>query len=351
MGFNQLIKSVAIAAAVAGAFAFGGAVHAAEITGAGASFPYPVYAKWAEEYKAKTGNSLNYQSIGSGGGQKQIKAKTVDFGASDAPLTQEDLQSSGLTQFPAVVGGVVPVVNLDNVKPGQIKLSGAVLGDIYAGKITKWNAAEIAALNPGVKLPADDITVVYRSDASGTSYVFTSYLSKANADFKSKIGAGTAVKWPTGVGGKGNEGVAANVQKVKGSIGYVEYAYVKANKLTFTQLKNKDGAFVSPDDESFKSATANGDWANTPGFAVDFTDAAGKASWPISSATFILLHKQQDGDGAKAKEVLKFFDWAFKNGGATAAKLDYVPLPANVTKLVEDSWKANIKDSSGKAVW
>ncbi|MBW9336342.1 MULTISPECIES: phosphate ABC transporter substrate-binding protein PstS [Herbaspirillum] len=349
MGFNHLIKSVAIA--VAGAFAFSGAAHAAEITGAGASFPYPVYAKWAELYKAATGNSLNYQSIGSGGGIKQIKAKTVDFGASDAPLPQSELAEAGLTQFPAVVGGVVPVVNLDGVTPGQIKLSGQVLGDIYAGKITKWNAAEITALNPGVKLPNEDITVVYRSDASGTSYVFTSYLSKANADFKSKIGAGTAVKWPTGVGGKGNEGVAANVQKVKGAIGYVEYAYVKKNKLNYTQLKNKDGNFVSPDDSTFKAATAAGDWAKTPGFAVDFTDAAGKESWPISSATFILLHKEQAGDGAKGREVLKFFDWAYKNGGKVAAELDYVPLPDSVTKLVEDSWKSNVKDSSGKALW
>jgi phosphate transport system substrate-binding protein len=349
MGFNQLIKSVAVA--VAGTFVFSGAVHAAEITGAGASFPYPIYAKWAELYKAATGNSLNYQSIGSGGGIKQIKAKTVDFGASDAPLKQEELAEAGLTQFPAVVGGVVPVINLDGITPGQVKLSGHVLGDIYSGKITKWNAAEIVALNPGVKLPADDITVVYRSDASGTSYVFTSYLSKANDDFKGKVGAGTAVKWPTGVGGKGNEGVAANVQKVKGAIGYVEYAYVKKNKLNFTQLKNKDGVFVSPDDESFKAATAAGDWAKTPGFAVDFTDAAGKASWPISSATFILLHKEQAGDGGKGKEVLKFFDWAYKNGAKSASELDYVPLPASVTKLVEDSWKANLKDSSGKAIW
>ena len=349
MGFHYILKSVVVA--VCGTVAFSAAAHAAEITGAGASFPYPIYAKWAELYKAATGNSLNYQSIGSGGGIKQIKAKTVDFGASDAPLKQEELAEAGLTQFPAVVGGVVPVINLDGITPGQVKLSGHVLGDIYSGKITKWNAAEIVALNPGVKLPADDITVVYRSDASGTSYVFTSYLSKANDDFKGKVGAGTAVKWPTGVGGKGNEGVAANVQKVKGAIGYVEYAYVKKNKLNFTQLKNKDGVFVSPDDESFKAATATGDWAKTPGFAVDFTDAAGKASWPISSATFILLHKEQAGDGGKGKEVLKFFDWAYKNGAKSASELDYVPLPASVTKLVEDSWKANLKDSSGKALW
>lgn len=349
MGFNHILKSVAVA--VCGTVAFSAAAHAAEITGAGASFPYPIYAKWAESYKAATGNSLNYQSIGSGGGIKQIKAKTVDFGASDAPLSQAELEADGLTQFPAVVGGVVPVINLEGITPGQVKLSGQVLGDIYSGKITKWNAPEIAALNAGVKLPAEDITVVYRSDGSGTSYVFTSYLSKANADFKAKIGAGTAVKWPVGVGGKGNEGVAANVQKVKGAIGYVEYAYVKKNKLNFTQLKNRDGTFVSPDDATFKAATAAADWAKTPGFAVDFTDAAGKNSWPISSATFILLHKSQAADGAKGKEVLKFFAWAYKNGGAAAADLDYVPLPAAVTKLVEDSWKANVKDSGGKAIW
>jgi len=348
-GFNQIIKSLAVA--VCGTVAFSAAAHAADITGAGASFPYPIYAKWAESYKAATGNSLNYQSIGSGGGIKQIKAKTVDFGASDAPLKQEELDADGLTQFPAVVGGVVPVVNLAGVTPGQLKLSGPVLADIYSGKINKWNAPEIAALNAGVKLPADDITVVYRSDGSGTSYVFTSYLSKVSPDFKSKVGAGTAVKWPVGVGGKGNEGVAANVQKVKGSIGYVEYAYVKKNKLLYTQLKNRDGGFVSPDDTTFKAATAAADWAKTPGFAVDFTDAAGKNSWPISSATFILLHKAQAADGAKGKEVLKFFEWAYKNGGAAAADLDYVPLPASVVKLVEDSWKANVKDSGGKAIW
>jgi phosphate transport system substrate-binding protein len=245
---------------------------------------------------------------------------------------------------------VVPVINLNGVKPGQLKLSGHVLADIYAGKITKWNAPEIAALNAGTPLPADDITVVYRSDGSGTSFVFTSYLSKVNADFKAKIGAGTAVKWPVGVGGKGNEGVAANVQKVKGAIGYVEYAYVKKNKLNYTQLKNHEGVFVAPDDATFEAATAAAQWAQTPGFAVDFTDAAGKNSWPISSATFILLHKKQ-ADSAKGQAVLKFFNWAYKNGGAAAAELDYVPLPASVIKLVETSWKANVKDSAGKALW
>jgi phosphate transport system substrate-binding protein len=349
MGLNQLIKSVATA--VCGTLVLSTAAHAAEITGAGASFPYPIYAKWAESYKAATGNSLNYQSIGSGGGIKQIKAKTVDFGASDMPLKAEELAESGLVQFPAIVGGVVPVINVDGVKPGELKLSGEVLADIYLGKVTKWNAPEIVALNSGVKLPAEDITVVYRSDSSGTSFVFTSYLSKANADFKSKIGAGSALKWLVGVGGKGNEGIAANVQKIKGSIGYVEYAYAKKNALSHTQLKNKDGAFVQPDDASFKAATAAGEWEKTPGFAVDFTNASGKASWPISSASFILIHTAQAGDGAKGKEVLKFFDWAFKNGDAAASDLDYVPLPKSVVKLVDDAWKANIKDSSGKAIW
>lgn len=345
MGLNQLIKSVAICSTLFAAVTS----HAAEITGAGASFPYPIYAKWAESYKAATGNSLNYQSIGSGGGIKQIKAKTVDFGASDMPLTQKDLEESGLTQFPAIVGGIVPVVNLEGVKPGTLKLSGKVLGDIYLGKITKWNAPEIAALNSGVKLPNEDITVVYRSDSSGTSFVFSSYLSKADQSFKDQVGAGSALKWPVGVGGKGNEGVAANVQKIKNSIGYVEYAYAKKNNLPYALLQNRDGAFVEANDDSFKAATANGDWAKTPGFAVDFTDAAGKGSWPISSASFIIMHKT--GDAAKSKEVLKFFEWAFKNGGKEATALDYVPLPDSVTKLVNEEWKKDIKDASGKAVW
>ncbi|MDY7579598.1 phosphate ABC transporter substrate-binding protein PstS [Herbaspirillum sp. RTI4] len=347
MVLNQLFKSVAVAICGAAAFT---AVHAADITGAGASFPYPIYAKWAESYKAATNNSLNYQSIGSGGGIKQIKANTVDFGASDMPLSPQELQASNLTQFPAVVGGVVPVVNLAGITPGQLKLSGAVIADIYLGKITKWDAADIAALNPGVKLPADDITPVYRSDASGTSYVFTSYLSKVSETFKAKVGASTAVSWPAGVGGKGNEGVAANVAKIKGSIGFVEYAYVKKNNLLYTQLKNRDGAFVKPDQAAFKAATAAAAWDKTPAFAVDFTDAAGKASWPISSATFVLVHKTLADDGAKVKEVLKFFAWAYKNGGKSAGELDYVALPASVVALVEESWKG-IKAANGKEVW
>ncbi|PUA19262.1 phosphate ABC transporter substrate-binding protein PstS [Glaciimonas sp. PCH181] len=347
MRLNKLFTSVVLAL---GATFSVSSVMAAEITGAGASFPYPIYAKWAESYKAATGNSLNYQSIGSGGGIKQIKAKTVDFGASDMPLKAEELAADSLMQFPAIMGGVVPVVNLDGIAPGQLKLTGAVLGDIYLGKVTKWNAAEIAALNPGVKLPDSDITVVYRADGSGTSFVFTSYLSKTSPSFKSGVGAGTAVKWPVGVGGKGNEGVAANVQKIKGAIGYVEYAYAKKNKLQHTQLKNRDGGYVQPDDATFKAAAAGADWAKTPGFAVDFTDAAGKNSWPITSASFILLHKSQ-ADAAKGKEVLKFFDWAYKNGGAAATELDYVAIPSSVVKLVNDAWKSEVKDTAGKSIW
>jgi len=347
MRLNKFLASAVIAAGAA--IAFSPAV-AADITGAGATFPYPIYAKWAEEYKKASGTGLNYQSIGSGGGIKQIKAKTVDFGASDMPLKAEDLESEGLMQFPAIMGGVVPVVNLDGVAPGQLKLTGQVLGDIYMGKVTKWNAPEIATLNAGVKLPAEDITVVHRADGSGTSFLFTDFLSKVNPEFKSKVGAGTAVKWPTGVGGKGNEGVAANVQRIKNSIGYVEYAYAKRNKMSHTQLKNRDGQFVQPDDETFKSAAASADWAKTPGFAVVLTDQPGKNSWPITGASFILMHKAQ-ADAAKGKEVLKFFDWAYKNGGAMATELEYVAMPAPVVKLVQDAWKAQLKDGSGKAVW
>jgi phosphate transport system substrate-binding protein len=323
---------------------------AADMTGAGATFPYPIYAKWAEMYKKATGNGMNYQSVGSGAGIKQIRAKTVDFGASDMPLKAEELATDGLFQFPVIMGGVVLVVNVEGVAPGQMKLTGPVVADIYLGKITKWNAPEIAALNPGLKLPASEITVVHRADGSGTSFLFTDFLSKTSPDFKGKIGSGTAVKWILGVGGKGNEGVAANVQRVKGAIGYVEWAFAKRTKMTHTQLKNKDGVFVQPDDDTFKAAAANADWAKTPGFGVVLTDQAGKAAWPITGASFILMHRAQ-ADAAKGKEVLKFFDWAYKSGDAAAAELDYVPMPDNVVKLVEDAWKANLKDASGKALW
>jgi phosphate transport system substrate-binding protein len=346
MRMKQMFVSIAVAAAAA----FAVSAQAADITGAGATFPYPIYAKWAEMYKKASGVGMNYQSVGSGAGIKQIKAKTVDFGASDMPLAADELNKEGLFQFPAIMGGVVTVVNLDGIAPGQLKLTGPVVADIYLGKITKWNAPEIAALNPGVKLPTSDITVVHRADGSGTSFLFTDYLSKASADFKARIGAGTAVKWATGVGGKGNEGVAANVQRIKGAIGYVEWAYAKKNKMSHTQLKNKDGAFLQPDDDAFKAAAANADWAKAPGMAVVLTDQPGKAAWPITGASYILVHKAQ-ADGAKGKEVLKFFDWAYKNGGPAATELDYVPMPAAVTKLVEDAWKANLKDASGKAIW
>ncbi len=347
MRMKQLLASLVVGAS---ALVTMSSSMAADMTGAGATFPYPVYAKWAETYKKVSGNGLNYQSVGSGAGIKQIKAKTVDFGASDKPLPAAELDEAGLMQFPAIMGGVVTVINLDGIAPGQLKLSGPVVADIYLGKITKWNAAQIAALNPGVKLPAEDITVVHRADGSGTTFLFTDFLSKSSPEFKSKIGSDAAVKWVTGVGGKGNDGVAANVQRIKGAIGYVEWAYAKKNKIAHTQLKNKDGNFLQPDDDAFKAAAASADWTKTPGFAVVLTDQPGKNSWPITGASYILMHKTQ-ADAAKAKEVLKFFNWAFANGGAAATELDYVPLPASVTKLVEASWKANLKDASGKAVW
>lgn len=347
MRLNLFVKSAVIAAGAALTIT---SAMAADITGAGATFPYPIYSKWAESYKAATGTGLNYQSIGSGGGIKQIKAKTVDFGASDMPLKPADLEEAGLMQFPAIMGGVVPIVNLEGVAPGQMKMTPEVLANIYLGKITKWNDGKISAINPGVKLPDSDITVVHRSDGSGTSFLWTNFLSQTNADFKNEVGAGTAVKWPVGVGGKGNEGVAANVQRIKGSIGYVEYAYAHKNKLSHTQLKNRDGNFVQPDDTSFKAAAAGADWAKTPGMQIVLTNQPGKASWPITGASFILMHKSQ-ASAERAKEVLKFFEWSYKNGGAMASELDYVAMPESVVKLVEQAWKADIKDASGKAIW
>ena len=312
--------------------------------------PYPIYAKWADAYKKATGNGLNYQSVGSGAGIKQIKSKTVDFGASDMPLKAEELEAAGLIQFPAIMGGLVPVVNLDGIPAGKMKLTGDVLAGIYLGKITKWNAPEITALNPGMALPATEITVVHRSDGSGSTFLWTDYLSKVNAEFKATIGSSTAVKWPVGLGGKGNEGLAATVLNTKGSIGYVEYAYVKKNKMIYTQLKNANGNFVEPDDDSFKAAAAGADWAKTPGYNVVLTNQAGKASWPITGASFILIYKQQ-ADAAKGREVLKFFDWAFKNGEAMASELDYVAMPAPVVKLVQQTWKNDVKDTAGKAIY
>ncbi|MFZ6657612.1 phosphate ABC transporter substrate-binding protein PstS [Undibacterium sp. TJN19] len=347
MQIKRVVKTLIAAIGVAVTFS---AAQAADITGAGATFPYPIYAKWAEAYKKASGNGLNYQSIGSGGGIKQIKAKTVDFGASDMPLKAEELDAEGLIQFPAIIGGVVPVVNLDGIAAGKMKMTGDVLAAIYMGKITKWNAPEIAAINPGLKLPAEDITVVHRSDGSGTTFLWTDYLSKVNAEFKTAVGSSTAVKWPVGVGGKGNEGVASSVKQIRNSIGYVEYAYVKKNKMTYTLLKNADGQFAEPDDENFKAAAAGGDWSKAPGMYLVLTNQPGKLTWPITGASFILMHKAQ-AEAEKGKEVLKFFDWAFKNGGAMAAELEYVSLPAPVVKLIEDNWKAKVKDTSGKAIW
>ena len=347
MKLSKLIKSIAVTAATLATF--GAPAFASNITGAGATFPYPIYAKWAEAYKKATGVSLNYQSIGSGGGIKQIKSKTVDFGASDMPLSFEELEKEGLMQFPAVMGGVVPILNVEGLKPGELKLTGKLVGDIYMGKVKKWSAPEIAALNPGVKLPNADITVVQRSDGSGTTFLFTDYLSKVSPDFKTTVGSGTAVKWPTGVGGKGNEGVAANVQRIKGSIGYVEYAYAKRNKIPHAQMQNRDGQFVQPEDDSFKAAAAGADWAKTPGFNIVLTDQPGKASWPITGASFILMHKVQ-AKPQVAVEVLKFFEWSYKNGGAMATELEYVPMPDAVVKVVQDAWKMQLKDGAGKSL-
>jgi phosphate transport system substrate-binding protein len=322
---------------------------AADITGAGATFPYPLYSKWAEAYKAKTGVGLNYQSIGSGGGIKQITAKTVDFGASDAPLTAEQLEKEGLVQFPMVMGGVVPVFKLEGIKPGEIKLTGQLLADIYLGKITKWNAPAIAALNKGVKLPDQDITVVARSDGSGTTFIFTNYLSKVSPEWKDKVGNNTSVKWATGVSGKGNEGVAAYVQRLSGSIGYVEYAYALQNKMSYALLQNKDGNFVAPDDKTFRAAAASADWSKAPGFNLMLTDQAGKDSWPLTGATFILMHKKQDKP-ENGLIALKFFDWAYEGGDKIALDLDYVPMPDVVVKQVKTEWK-KIQDANGKPIY
>ncbi len=343
---NWLLCSISMSAALLSS----GAACAANITGAGATFPYPVYAKWAEIYKTQTGSGMNYQSIGSGGGIKQIQAKTVDFGATDAPMTPNDLALSGLTQFPTVVGGVVPVINLAGVAAGQLKLDGKVLADIYLGKITRWNDARIASDNPGVSLPDEAITVVHRADGSGTTFIFTTYLSQVSLDWKRSVGGDKAVAWPVGTGGKGNEGVASYVQRIKNSIGYVEYAYALQNKMNYAQLKNRDGQFVSPNDTSFKAAAANAKWDADKGFYEILTNAPGKDSWPITGATFILVQKSQEKP-ENGKEVLKFFDWAFTNGDKYASDLDYVPLPANVKAMIRGAWKAQVKDTSGKPLW
>ncbi|MBN9601243.1 MAG: phosphate ABC transporter substrate-binding protein PstS [Afipia sp.] len=326
----------------AGLVAASTSAMAADITGAGATFPFPVYSKWADAYKKETGNSLNYQSIGSGAGIKQIQAKTVTFGATDAPLKAEQLDKFGLVQWPMVMGAIVPVVNLEGVKPGELVLSGEVLGDIYLGKITKWNDPAIVKLNPNLKLPSDAIAVVRRSDGSGTSFNFTDYLSKANAEWKTKVGAGTAVEWPVGVGAKGNEGVAGNIGQTRNAIGYVEYAYAKQNKLTHAALINKAGKTVQPTIAAFQAAAANADWASAPGYYVILTDQPGDASWPITAATFILMHKEPV-DKAASAEAIKFFKWSFEKGGKMAEELDYIPMPDSVVKQVEKTWTADIK--------
>ena len=339
----SLIRSAALVAALGGVASIS---FAQDVTGAGASFPAPLYAKWADAYNKASGVRLNYQSVGSGAGMNQIRAKTVDFGASDAPLTDDVLAKDGLVQFPTVIGGVVPVVNIKDIKPGQIKLTGQLLGDIYLGKITKWNDAALTALNPGVPLPDAAISVVRRADGSGTSFNFTNYLSKTNAEWKTKVGEGTAVNWPTGAGGKGNEGVAAFVSRLPNSIGYLEYAYVKQNKLTYTLLKNKDGHFVAPDDLTFRAAAAGADWAKS--FYQVLTEQPGKDSWPITAATFIMMQKVQDKP-ANAAGTLKFFDWAYVSGDKMADELEYVALPDSVKALVRKQW-GEIKDASGKPV-
>jgi len=341
---RHFLKTVAAAAVAAASFTVPGIAMAADITGAGATFPYPMYAKWAEVYKKETGVGLNYQSIGSSGGIKQIRAKTVTFGASDAPVKGEELDRDGMVQFPAIIGGTVPVINLEGFKPGELRVTGPVLADMYLGKITKWNDAKLAALNPGKNLPDQAITIVHRADGSGTTFNWTDYLSAVSKEWADKVGKGAAVKWPadSSVGGKGNEGVAANVNRVKGALGYVEYAYVKKNNMNFMQLQNKDGKYVSPDDTTFAAAAAGVDWFSVPGMGVSMVDAKGANSWPVTTASFILMYKDP-ADKAASQEALKFFSWAFKNGKKLAVDLDYVPLPDAVTAQIQSKVWAQIK--------
>lgn len=341
---NKILKGLLISAGLVA-----GAANAAQITGAGATFPAPMYAKWAEAYKAQTGTTLNYQGIGSGGGIKQIIAKTVDFGASDDPVPAAELEKNGLVQFPAVIGGVVPVVNVQGIAPGQLKLNNDVLSDIFRGKVTKWNDSSIASVNPGVKLPDTAITLVYRSDSSGTTAVFTDFLSQVSPPFKGVVGSGKTVNWPSGVGGKGNAGVAANVTKIDGAIGYVEYAYAKQNKMIFVSLINRDGKAVKPSAESFVAAAAKANWTGTPNFAVNLNNQPGAGSWPITAPTFILMHKQAEKPEQSA-ETLKFFNWAMTKGQKMATDLDYVPLPDNAVKAIVKSW-SDIKGADGKPVF
>jgi phosphate transport system substrate-binding protein len=338
---TRLLAGAAIAIAAT-------AAHAQNITGAGATFPAPIYAKWAEAYKASTGAQLNYQAIGSGGGVKQITSKTVDFGASDDPMPGADLDKNGLLQFPAVIGGVVAVFNLPGIQANQMSLTGPVLADIYRGTIKTWDDPAIAKLNAGLKLPSTAITLVYRSDSSGTTAVFTDYLAQVSPAFKASPGEGKTVNWPAGIGGRGNAGVAANVSKIAGAVGYVEYAYAKQNKMSYASMVNKDGKVVKADEQTFAAAAERADWNSAPGFGANLNNQSGPNAWPITSASFILMHKAAT-DGARSADVLKFFRWALNNGQKLAVELDYVPMPANVVKQIEASW-SNIKDSSGKAV-
>jgi phosphate transport system substrate-binding protein len=346
--FLQTLAAAGVVAA--GLAAASTSAFAADISGAGATFPYPVYAKWAEAYKKETGNGLNYQSIGSGGGIKQITARTVTFGASDMPLKPEELAKAELIQFPTVMGGIVPVVNLEGVASGDLTIDGETLAKIFLGEIKTWNDPAIAKLNPNAKLPAQAIALVHRSDGSGTTFIFTNYLSKVSADWKSKVGSATAVEWPAGIGAKGNEGVANNVANTRGSVGYVEYAYAKQNKLTFTRMINKDGKTVAPTMDAFQAAAANADWKSQPGYGVILANQPGEKSWPMTAATWILIYKQP-ADPAATGEALKFFAWAYKNGDKSAEQLDYVPMPQNVVADIEKSWKDDIKDASGKPIF
>lgn len=325
-----------------------GSAQAADITGAGSSFVAPVMSKWADAYNKATGNKINYQSIGSSGGMKQIEAKTVDFGASDAPYKPEELDAKGLVQFPVIVGGIVPVFNLPGIEAGKLRLTGQVLGDIFLGKITQWNDPALKALNPSLNLPDSAIAVVHRADGSGTTFNFTNYLSKVNPEWKTKVGEGSAPNWPLGTGGKGNEGVSAFVQRLPGAIGYVEYAYAKQSKMPYASMQNADGVFVLPDDQTFKAAAAGAQWAKNRYYVI-LTNQPGKDAWPIAASTFVMMHKSQDKP-AQAAEVLKFFEWSFSKGGEMAAALDYVPLPGTLVSSIQSTWTGELKDASGKPI-
>ena len=344
---KAVLRNLIVGAAVALAVPMAMAV---DISGAGSTFFYPIASKWADTYKKETNVGLNYQSIGSGGGIKQIKAGTVTFGASDKPLKLEELNAAGLIQFPAVMGGVVPVVNLKGVTPGQLTLDGNALTGIFLGQITSWNDKVIKGLNPNANLPATKIAVVHRSDGSGTTFLFTDYLAKVNSEWREAVGSNSAVEWPVGIGAKGNEGVAGVVKQTDGAIGYVEFAYAKQNQMSYTKMINKSGSVVAPDADTFQAAAANADWSKAPGFFLILTDQAGATSWPIVGAPFVIVYKQPK-DPAALLEALKFFDWTYRKGGKQADELDYVPMPAAVIELIETSWKNNIKDASGQPVW